>query len=667
MPALMLIALLLLTLNAVIFHQATIGLVALPLWLVAVGVPLGKKALPTASPVASILLGALLALGLLALGGTALYYFFPVTTVGLLLVIFAVSTLALVFWRKSSDVEPSNWRIGRLDASLLALGLTGLVAWWAAIGPEEISEAVRSPWAQVSAVSVLALGITGCAAALSAFRGSRAVTAILVAGILFSITSMAATVYPLGFGFDPFLHRATVEHIVTNGTITPKPLYYIGQYALELAGTKIFALPLAAVDVFLAPALLALAAMAIALNQQGKAASSLALLFLPFAGFIPTTPQALGYVWTLATVFAVCFRSGQKPAARWLGWLFGAVALVTHPIAGIPTVLFLMTAALIEHKQRAATIVLVTSGAVALPAVFLIQATIFGLDADWSPNLNLAELPLSAFFGTGFNVWLDALYFIAANALWVLLALALIRGRREKLQTTERALWLTVGMLAVNFIVLSLSVDFSFLISYEQHDFAARLLILMPFFLVPLVGNTLARFADRIPSLSFATFFLVAGLFGLATSAGAYAAYPRHDGYARSAGFNITQTDIDAVHAINRRESDDAIDYVVLANQAVSAAAVQEFGFTHYFTGDVFYYPIPTGGTLYSAYLAMVDEAATQENAVHAMDLAGVDTAYFVVNDYWWQSDKIIAQAKREAEDWFALGEGAVTVFIFLR
>ena len=79
---------------------------------------------------------------------------------------------------------------------------------------------------------------------------------------------------------------------------------------------------------------------------------------------------------------------------------------------------------------------------------------------------------------------------------------------------------------------------------------------------------------------------------------------------------------------------------------------MKEYGFIKYFNDDVFYYPIPTGGQLYQFYLDMVNVGPTRLKAIEAMDLAGVDKAYLVVNDYWFLADKIIENAKREATSW---------------
>jgi len=164
---------------------------------------------------------------------------------------------------------------------------------------------------------------------------------------------------------------------------------------------------------------------------------------------------------------------------------------------------------------------------------------------------------------------------------------------------------------------------------------------------------------SRALSVSFIT------ILALAVTAQIYGAYPRHDNYARSAGFNVSEDDISVAYAIESAGKDQ--DFIVLANQAVSSVALQEFGFKKYYNNDIFYYPIPTGGELYNYFLEMADDEPTRETMISAMDLAGVDLGFFVVNDYWWQADVIIEHAKNQADDWFSVGAGAVTVFIYER
>ena len=57
----------------------------------------------------------------------------------------------------------------------------------------------------------------------------------------------------------------------------------------------------------------------------------------------------------------------------------------------------------------------------------------------------------------------------------------------------------------------------------------------------------------------------------------------------------------------------------------------------------------------------------SEEVVQEAMQLTDVDQLYFVVNDYWWESERIIEQAKLSADDWWANEEKTVTVFSYDR
>jgi len=50
-----------------------------------------------------------------------------------------------------------------------------------------------------------------------------------------------------------------------------------------------------------------------------------------------------------------------------------------------------------------------------------------------------------------------------------------------------------------------------------------------------------------------------------------------------------------------------------------------------------------------------------------AMDLVGVDEAYFVINKYWKDSRKIIENAKIEANDFQIINGGEIYVFRYER
>ena len=142
-----------------------------------------------------------------------------------------------------------------------------------------------------------------------------------------------------------------------------------------------------------------------------------------------------------------------------------------------------------------------------------------------------------------------------------------------------------------------------------------------------------------------------------------YLTYPRHDAVEAGHGYNVSQADIDAVWLMESEAKGQ--NYLVLANQSVSAAAIQELGFNHYF-GDQFFYPIPTGGNFYQQFLAM-NAQPSREIAFKAIQLVepSISTLFYVVNSYWWESQRIIETAKTNADAWWSVGDGAVSIFVY--
>lgn len=70
---------------------------------------------------------------------------------------------------------------------------------------------------------------------------------------------------------------------------------------------------------------------------------------------------------------------------------------------------------------------------------------------------------------------------------------------------------------------------------------------------------------------------------------------------------------------------------------------------------------------MYQNFLAM-NETPSREIVNQAHQLIAkeenVRTVFYVVDTYWWQSERIIEQAKSIADDWKSIG-GSVYVFRF--
>lgn len=639
--------------------------------LTVLGRRIGAMLFPTETRGIATAIGALLATACFSISGTIVYY---VTSVNVLtLGVTAIMTiggiaLATRGWRLDPLHLPLEKGEGfHRSLPLLLIAIVSIAAWWQAILSAPITDAVRSPWLVLSPISIIAPAIALITSFVLLHRGSKLLGSLALFATLFSIFASATVLFPLGYGFDPFLHRATINHIAEYGTITPKPLYYIGEYAIELFENILGGIPIAIIDAFLVP-LIAAITLTIAARRLPI---GIAILLIALSNFVTTTPQSLAYLFTILTIVSIP-KSIERYRDLIAPSIFAIAALITHPIAGVPACFFVaFCATRILDRSPMKTVVrslLAIGAATALPLMFAAQAIMSHAPVGFSLNnlWKLNELPVSGFLFSHGSTWFDALYLVIGNLSSIILVLAavgiILRYRSRTAPSNDTAIMMIA--LCISFVLVSLGIDFSYLIDYERQDFALRLLLLATLFALPLADHAITSIASRTiePSRIRSTAAFIA-LF-IVSTASVYGLYPRHDGYVRSAAFNVSQADFDTVYAIHQRETEDA-DYIVLSNQATAAAALQEFGFRKYYHTDIFYYPIPTGGSLYQSYLSMVDTAPTKETVQTAMELAGVPKAYFVVSDYWWKSDAIIENAKQQTDDWFAVDGGKTTVFIF--
>ncbi len=651
--------------------EAWFGALALLGYLVGCGHTLGPRLAPLAPRALQLGLGIMSTIAGMSILGSAVYYSATVTSESLLVVLIVISLVASVGWQPSSS-QVSSDKYTLIDLTLFTFGLISLLGWWMAVISTRIDEPVRSLWLVLDPFVLTALGLAVlCMLGLLIRNQAKSLGIMLTALILFSATALAAATYSLGYGFDPLIHRATVAHIAEHGTITPKPLFYIGQYVLELIGTKLFALSVFTLDALLAPILAAAGCVVALAGRQAtlKAPSIMlaSLLFLPLAAFIQTTPQALAFVFTSWVVFT---NPRSHPALA----IFALAAVLTHPLAGIGAMVYVILVNLADLPARFRTVSLVSSAAVtlaaavAIPIAFVTQAKLADLTINFTfKNIfKLWLLPIDSFLTTQYNAWGDTAYFFLGNAFLIVLILAII-GIALTPKTTYG--WYVPGLVAgamfLNFIIISLGFDFTFLIDYERLDFALRLLTLTTLFLLPYVAVLLVSVWHKLTQAGIGLRLGFAMLLTIICVCNVYGAYPRHDNYARSAGFNVGPADFDAVMAIEKNAAGQ--NYIVLSNQALAAAAIQQLGFKTYYRDDIFFYPIPTGGPLYQHYLTMVEDKPETQTMLNAMNLAGVDLAYLAIHNYWWQSQTIIENTKAIADDWFAIGDGAITIFSFRR
>ena len=555
--------------------------------------------------------------------------------------------------------------------------------------------AIRTPWQVTPRGFFLNYLLLVLASLTLAWRTDRAgrrlpVTMLATAAGL----AVPLLVYPLGFGFDSIIHQATEREIFSAGEITPKPPYYIGQYALVVTLGRLLAAPIVAVDRLAAP--LGLLLVAAYLYRPWRtistaAALPLLLLLMPYAALSVTTPQTLGNLWVLLTVLTVAFGALDESFRRFraLSVLTAAAAMVTHPIAGVPAIVAAAAGWMISTGDRRGSLapakkiglaLTVATGALALPLLFLLQAKLNGypfadvwnlqllpqriweLRSAWLPGLPRSSAPL-----------LDFAYAVDRYRWWMIAAIAGVGiaalPYRSRWRTAAPPITASASMLG-SFLVLIVGMQFPQLVAGEQLVFPKRAWELAQLSLLPLLiigGAALFDRCRRVGVLRAALFILLPAFL----TAQLYLAYPRADRYQFDHGFNVTASDIAAVRHV---AADAAGDYLVLANQMTAAAAVREFGFSRsYPAADgsqrrYFAYPIPTGEPLYLRYLEMVERRGNRQVARDAAALVAADirSVYFILDGYWDGFNLVAEQAKREADRWWEIGDGQAIVFRYV-
>jgi len=412
-------------------------------------------------------------------------------------------------------------------------------------------------------------------------------------------------------------------------------------------------------------------------DSAADSAIFLTILFalgLTFSPFILTTPQNLSYLLLILTVL-----TGFGSARSFPVWLLALATTAIHPLTGLPAIAFATAVSLQLHQEAMAArtrrfiqLVIFLFAALVLPLTLFLAAgagNSFGGANFWTVLTGW----LSGLGTAGREDWLsNAVYFFADNyTLLIILALAAAlsyyyrRRRRasagQKMALADSIPQIILPALIVAYLISSL-INFNGLIDYEQNDYASRLPIIMLIFLLPFLLAAGREIISRILSTArpIRLIWLIFGL-GLLNAA-LYVSYPRFDKYWNSRGYSTSRNDLTAVAAADAAAGGP---YIALADQQVSAAALKEFGFDHYYQtpgGPIYFYPIPTGGPLYQYYLDMVYQAPDKKTMAAAMALAGVPRGYLLVNKYWYQSDRIIAAAKLAAEKWWTINN---EIYIF--
>lgn len=528
----------------------------------------------------------------------------------------------------------------------------------------QTAKSIISPWQVVPEYFFALYGIATLILFLHIFKNGLNIFFISIHALL--SFSVAVIIYKIGYGFDPFIHEATLDLINKNGFVEPKPMYYLGQYSWIIIVHKLSGIPIAWLNKLIIPLFASILLPFYSWQTLKKyfqdkklvAATILALLILPFSIFIITTPQNLAYLYLILVIMIAL--DTRTRLNRFLVYSLTLAALITQPIAGIPALTLSLLTAIhnkdLKSKKLAYAAIAIVS-ALSIPALF------YSLDSKINLQSLKSILPFSKItipFQENFIYNFLYLYAFNVRTIIILLVLAglfIFYKKRAEYKILSLYLLSSISFFVSYFITKNIS--FSYLIDYERDAFADRLLVVSLLFLLPFIILALYKFNERLFAASNPVRLPIMFFISILITASLYISYPRFDKYHNSKGFSTDEHDIDAVNLIKDWAEKD---YIVLANQQVSAAALHEYGFDHYHNNQ-FYYPIPTSGPLYQFYLDMVYKKPRREIMEKAMDLAGVDESYFVINKYWWASNKIVDEAKLEADEWRVIGDNDIYIF----
>lgn len=620
----------------------------------------------------------LLIISLIIIFGAGIYYLYALNWVSICIILALVIITFIILnpiLIKHSENEQDNKNIAKIKEKIkyfahwpLYLYLIFFILCFIFLFTSQSDKAIISPWQLISPYFFVFYTLCSLSLVFILSKKGLSTTSKLITTSLhyFLSFSVAAIIYKIGYGFDPFVHQATMELIDKKGLVTPKPFYYLGEYSLVVILHKLSALSIYTINKFLVPVLAAffLPLSFYRLARQNNLDASrwlipIFLLALTFSPFILTTPQNLSYLFLILTIIFGLVKSNP------LWSLILAISTTAiHPLTGIPALCWWLALILYKNYSKLTKkrfhlyrTLLFLSSALVLPLALFISggSSLKNISFDFhfiiEPLKNLF-LNLSS---AGQENWLlNLAYFFGYNYnLWLVLAIAasLVFFYRRGVEIKYRSL-IFINFALVIAYLLSSQIVFTDLINYEQTNFSSRLLILITIFFLPLLISALQALIsliirqDKISRIAW----LILG--AALISASLYISYPRYDNYFNSRGYSTSASDIAAVNLINKEARGP---YIVLANQQVSVAALKEIGFDHYYNtkaGPLYFYPIPTGGELYKYYLDMVYKNPSRETMASARSLAGVKVSYLVVNKYWFQSSRVINAAKLSADSW---------------
>lgn len=637
---------------------------------------LGLKFLPYVNRLLAFASGSALLVCYYALLGSAAFYVTSLSHTALtILTIGGTLLIAGRYDLQSSLPRISSYR----HVSLLVFILISMIMLLAIFANGRTTASVVTPWVLVPTVVFFLMFCIVFASQVYALR-ARSMQWLPFPALVFIFFGILLVLFPLGFGFDPFIHEATEKIILASGTLSPKPLYYIGYYSLVVWSNLFLGIPLHAINLALGHLLLALLVPLVlvmsmrytTVSKSLAAVSPAVFLLFPFSDFFQSTPLMASLIVAIIVVqLSIVYFTAKMP--RWFVlFCFAIAAAAFHPLIGLPLSIYVLFIGAYRQTGIVNTIFrYFLLNALAVVAVIITPAALL-LAGSISPELRVhlafkgwatvfQNFDLSVFRFIYFD---DLLYSMGHVIPLLLVILAFIAYKKTPRieRTWQRPIALFSMALFASYLLADTFLAFDLATATEQAVFSERLLTLALIFLLPL---SIVGYQQLLASLKERTFTLLATLLVMSAlvTISWYLLYPRFDTRSQNKGYSPSTQDYAATQWIHEDAGDSA--YVVLANQTVSAVAIDSYGFFQYHS-SMLYYPLPTNGRLYPQFLRVTrepDKIAQILDGVRSM--TGVHLVYIAINDYWDESKLINEVLSSFASDRHTFGNGIVTVYRF--
>ncbi|KKP89868.1 MAG: hypothetical protein UR94_C0033G0020, partial [Parcubacteria group bacterium GW2011_GWA2_36_10] len=403
-----------------------------------------------------------------------------------------------------ANLDFSSLALRKLPKIIIPLAIlwTDLLMIWY-VNKKASTELIRSPWELLNFKFWVLLSIASILLIIWILQTQKSQKKLFLVSLHFLIiSSLALWLYPLGFGYDQFLHQSALQVIKDTGTLKPHLFLYIGQYAWTLFLSDLWQVSLIKINQYLVPVSFALLwpytlyyGLKYGLKWSTKITLSTILISIIF-GFnfaIMTTPQNLAFI--LSTIFIFLLPLLQKNQNYLIfATLFSLGLLTIHPLGGISS--FILVLFLWWEKTKFSPLTkkignlgLYLSAVVSLPLFFALYQYL--AKKSWTnifswhvPKFNVPKLH----WAQSYNFALDFAHNLGQNIdlifmILFILSAYLIFKKHKYLFFTRH--YLVLSYLALNYLVAWLFISFSEQIDYQQNDYLLRIILLFKLSSIP--------------------------------------------------------------------------------------------------------------------------------------------------------------------------------------